>query len=317
MIPFTKDEKNTIGDFVHANEVDTLIISECTALVEVLANHELITNKEELLKKLADKSLGIIGELKEILMTKVSKQQGSEIMDEYYGKKPNTETVPEKVKEEEKPQHYRWGAGNEKNSKPFDTVKIGGSEFELIYGEYPHSRKDNTTYARNKNNPEDIYDFDGHRIPFKIEIEESNYIKRSGLSGDEVRKSCSGKLFLDGKQIFECGGRTYERAFKNIEQFIDSMEQEWSWYPNNLNEKIGKIIKYEGQLFKIQSFILSQACMILVTPDEKPRKPFPSEAEDVENDDFERENSIKVEINSPHIWWYPTEKEMAPYLVKQ
>lgn len=180
----------------------------------------------------------------------------------------------------------------------------------MIHGEFPHSRQDNTTYARSKENPERIYDFSGHRLPFKIEIEESNYLKSSGLSGDEIRKSCTGKLFLNNVQIFDCGGRTYERAFKNIQNFIDSMEGNWSWFPNKINEWEGKIVKYEGQLFKIEIFIVSQACMILVTPDGKPRKPFQSEVEDFENDDFDGMETVKVEINSERIWWYPTKKEI-------
>lgn len=311
MIPFTEKEKTIIGDFVHSTETGTLIITECEQLVEVLSNHNLITNKQEWLDKIKNKADGIVGQLKQELTTKVSSKQGSEIMKEYYGgSASNTNEENEKVKEEEPAQYYRWGVGKESTSKPFDTIKIGDSEYELIHGEYPHSRRDNTTYARNKQHPEDITGFDGHRIPFKIEIEEYNYYKSSGLSGDEIRKGCTGKLFLNGQQIFECGGRTYDRAFKNIEYFIDSMEQMWSWYPKKINEEIGKFVKYEGQMFRIKSFIVEQGCMILETADGKPRKPFQYESEDVEEGDFENETSIKVEVNSDKIWWYPTKKEI-------
>ena len=44
----------------------------------------------------------------------------------------------------------QWGVGKEKDAKAFDTVKMGGEELELIFGEHPHSRQDNTIYARGK-----------------------------------------------------------------------------------------------------------------------------------------------------------------------
>lgn len=311
-IPFTEKERTIIGDFVHAMQSDTLIISECERLVEALANHNLISNKQEWLDKIKNKSDGIASQLKQVLTFKVLSSQGSEIMAEYYGHplENNDNKQEESKNNEERHQNYCWGVGKEGSSKPFDNVKIGDSDFELIHGEFPHSRQDNTTYARSKENPEIIYDFSGHRLPFKIEIEESNYLKSSGLSGDEIRKSCTGKLFLNNVQIFDCGGRTYERAFKNIQSFIDSMEEKWSWFPNKLDEYEGKIVKYEGQLFKIERFIVSQACMILVTPDGKPRKPFQYEVEDFENHDFDGMETVKVEINSERIWWYPTKKEI-------
>lgn len=314
MIQFTKEERTVIAEFVYSKEADILIVSDCKNLVDVLAKHNLISNKEELLKKIDEKHSGIVGELSQITMTKISPEQGKEIMDEYFGRKPDRTPKKEQVeKEEEKEQHERWGVGKEGNSKAFDTVKIGDEEFDLIHGEYPHSRQDNTTYARHKKYPDHITGFSGHRIPFKIEIEEYNYLKSSGLSGDKIRKGCIGKLFLDGQQIFECGGRTYDRAYKNIERFIDSMEMMWSWYPKKVNEEIGRLVKYEGQMFRIKSFIISQGCMILETADGKPRKPFQSEAEDVEEGDFEHGTSIKVEVNSDNIWWFPTDKEKAKY----
>lgn len=309
MNKFTKDEKGIIADFVHANETDTLIVTEAIKLIEVLADHKLIEEKEWL-RRVKEKEPNLVSDLMMVLKTKISNEQGQSIMDEYYGTTTTTEKVVVPIVSE-----GNWGVGKEAKSKPFDTTKIDGHEYELIHGEFPHSRRDNTTYARSKKNPERIYGFDGHRLPFRIEIEESNYLKSSGLSGDEIRKSCTGKLSLNGVVIFECGGRTYERAFTNIQRFIDSMEEKWSWYPNKLEEWRGKIIKYEGQLFRIESFIVSQGCMILVTPDGKMRKPFPYEQEDVENNDFDGNDTLKVEVNSDRIWWYPTKKEIEPYVI--
>jgi hypothetical protein len=304
-IDFTKEEKTTIAKFIYSQEKSVNVIPE---LFNILSNHNLIEGKELWLKKIEDKSLILIEDLCQVLKAKIPKEQGSEIMDEYYATIHGKEVV--KYYED-----VKWGVGDKGASKAFDTVKIGNEDYELIFGEHPHSRQDNTIYARSKKYPEEIIGFDGHRLPFKIEIEESNYTKRSGLSGNQIRKACSGKLFLNGIQIFECGGRTYDRAFKQIDTFIDSMEQMWSWYPNKLEEYQGNIVKYEGQLFKIERFIVSQACMILVTPDGKPRKPFQSEAEDLENNDFDGMESVKVSINSESIWWFPTKKEIESVTV--
>jgi hypothetical protein len=314
-IDFTKEERTIIADFIHAVSSDTLIKTEAIDLINILHAHDLIEDKSDLVKKVEAQDDGIVSELKTILTTKVSSEQGGAIMDEYYGREPRPNQEESKEKEPKKPQHYNWGVGKEANSKAWRDVKVRGEDYELIHGEFPHSRQDNNTYARSKENPEEIYEFDGHRLPFKIEIEESNYIKRSDLSGNEIRKACKGKLFLNGVQIYECGGRTYEYTFKNIDRFINSMEEQWSWFPNNLNEYLGKLIKYEGQIFKIESFVVSQACMILVTPDGKERQPFASEVEDLENGNFDGVDTLKVEINSPHIWWFLTEKELAQFEV--
>jgi len=316
-IDFTKEERTIIADFIHAVSSDTLIKSEAIDLINILHAHDLIEDKSDLVKKVESQDSEIVSELKTILTTKISSEQGTAIMDEYYGIEPRPNREESKEKEPEKPQHYNWGVGKEVNSKAWMDVKISGQDYELIHGEFPHSRQDNTIYARSKENPERIYGFDGHRLPFKIVIEESNYLKSSGLSGDEIRKACSGKLFLNDIQVYECGGRTYERAFKNIDSFIDSMEEKWSWYPKEINEYVGKLIKYEGQIFRIKSFVVSQACMILETPDGKERKPFYYEISDFEQNDFDGSDTLKVSINSDKIWWWLTEKERSQFEVAE
>lgn len=114
-----------------------------------------------------------------------------------------------------------WGVGNKTKEKAFDTAQVGKQAVDLIFGEHPHSRRDNTTYARFPSG--DIEGFDGHRICTKIEIEESNYLKTSGLSGNQVRKTCTVKVFFNGEQVFEDWHRTYDRAYELAKKYI-----EWS-----------------------------------------------------------------------------------------
>lgn len=196
-----------------------------------------------------------------------------------------------------------WGVGNEADSKSFATAVVGKENVELIFGEHPHSRQDNNIYARYKNG--EVQEFDGHRLCFKIEIEEYNYLKTSGLSGNEIRKGCSGKLFVNGVQCYDTFHRNYDSCYQNVKKFISDMEMYWSWFPFDTQSMIGKIIGYREQLFKIDYIIVDQGSMILKTVDGRPRKRFLWEDEK----EFEPEDSVKVEITSDAITWYPkTEK---------
>ena len=98
-----------------------------------------------------------------------------------------------------------------------------------------------------------------------VEIEEENYLKSSGLSGDQVRKKCSIKVFCDGIQILDETHRSYEHGYRIAHQFIIDMEMHWSWFPKKVDEEIGKIVGYREQLCKIKRVIIEQACLILET----------------------------------------------------
>lgn len=197
-------------------------------------------------------------------------------------------------------ENKNWGVGNRKNEKAFDTVTVNGHEYDLIFGEHPHSRQDNNMYTRSKGGH--IESFSGHRRPFKIEIEESNYLKESELSGDEVRKGGSAKLYVAGIPCLNEFCRSYESGYRIIQDFIMKMEMNWSWYPKNPEKQIGKIIGYREQIFKIKSIDVEYADMIIETLDGKPRKKFLWEDEE---DLDEIESTVKVNIVSEHIDWYP------------
>ena len=137
-INFTKEEKTIIGDFIHAVSTDTLIKSEAVDLINVLDAHNFIDNKSELIKKVEAQDSEIVSELKRILTTKISSEQGEEIMNEYYGREPKPKQEESKEKTPQKGQHYNWGVGKEANSKAWRDVKVGGQYFELIHGEFPH-----------------------------------------------------------------------------------------------------------------------------------------------------------------------------------
>ena len=191
----------------------------------------------------------------------------------------------------------QWCVGSKGNEKAFDIVRVWNQEMELFFGEFPHARQENTMYARTPNGS--IYGFDGHRKPIKIEVEEYNYLKQSELSGDEIRKGCSVKVFVNGVQVLDDFARNYENGYRVAHNFIISMEGNWSWFPHKIKEYIGREIYYDNHPCKIKSFIVSQGCMMLEPLD---GKPFPLRV--WEDDDDERESEIKVSINSPSIWWW-------------
>lgn len=189
-------------------------------------------------------------------------------------------------------EEQKWGIGNKKDGKPFDSVKIGDEIVPMIYGEFPHTRQDNHIYIKEGS---EYTGFSGHRMPFKIEIEEYNYIKRSGLSGDEVRKGCKAKLFVKDILIMNEFHRDYQRAFKMIDRFIDDMENDW-WIikPEEVSEKIGTKVRYKGNLYIVEGIIVGQSCAILKPLDEK-------------SSDEEEEEITKVYVHE--INWYEFKKE--------
>jgi len=194
----------------------------------------------------------------------------------------------------------KWGPGNLSKIKIFETNRFdNGTKLELFFGEHPHSRQDGTIYARTPDGG--IYGFDGHRRRMKIDIEEFNYLKTSELSGDEVRKGCKGKLFVNDVQCYTTTGRTYEGVFHSIQNWVAKMETNWDWYPHNVKKEIGRVIGYQEQLFRIKSFDIEEGTMIIETADGLPRKRFLWE----DPEDFEMESKIVVDIISPQITWYP------------
>lgn len=84
-IDFTKEERAAIAEYVYGYENDILIASDGDKLLEVLSKHKLIDNHDELKEALNNKADGIADKLLDLLHEKVSIEQGTEIMNEYFG----------------------------------------------------------------------------------------------------------------------------------------------------------------------------------------------------------------------------------------
>jgi len=177
--------------------------------------------------------------------------------------------------------------------KPFSKVLIGDETWDLCFGEV-HSVSDNSIYAKSG---EAVIPFDGHRLPFRIEISEYNYVKSSGISDAYIRKGCSAKLYVGDKMVFDDFARGYEQAYRIIQDFIIKMEDHWFWYPYNTGYVMGREVAYWNQLFTITYVGINR--LELTPMSGIIEKPFW-----MEDDDWDDDKTIVTSIVDPEIKWH-------------
>lgn len=85
---FNQKERTAIAEFIHAYQTDTLIKSEALDLIEVLEDHELISETDYLQDRVNEQSEGIADDLLDLITRNLPYGILESIMDEYYGKKP-------------------------------------------------------------------------------------------------------------------------------------------------------------------------------------------------------------------------------------
>lgn len=193
----------------------------------------------------------------------------------------------------------QWGPGEPTAWKSHGSVHLGDREVELIYGEHPHSRQDNRHYAMLDETPTA---FDGHRIQVGVIIEESNYLKSSHYSGDEVRKGGGCKITADGQVVFAFFSRSAMASCLRAHQLIGQlMEHSSNWMDAKARaELLGRKVFYREHPAIIERLIVDQGCLILKTAD---GAAFPTPVWRDE-DDEESEPTVKVEVTDPMIWWF-------------
>lgn len=192
-----------------------------------------------------------------------------------------------------------WGPGDKSKWSNHGSVVVGTRRYPLIYGEHPHSRSDNRHYV-DMGHIEPT-GFDGHRILIGVTLESSNYLKSSGLSGDQVRKGGSGKITADGEVVFEFFFRDIQYALQRAGQLIITLSEHSSnWLLKSERENlVGRAVYYREIPAVIQRVIPDQGCIMVRTADGRP-----FHAPVYDQDDDERENEVKVEVLDPNIWWY-------------
>jgi hypothetical protein len=178
---------------------------------------------------------------------------------------------------------------------PFRTAKVGNEIVELIAGEHPHSRSDNKHYARFADGR--IEGFDGHSVVTRVDLREYNYLKQSGLSGDEVRKGGTGKIYFDDVLCYEFFFRDIQHALTQAGSLIPKLH-EVNWSDRAQRNKLkGRKVYYRDQPAIVESLIVDQGCVILIPEATSGFRP-PAWDQDRETD------HVKCEVIDPHIWWW-------------
>lgn len=179
-----------------------------------------------------------------------------------------------------------------------------GHAYDLIFGEHPHSRQDNNIYARSASGA--LEPFDGHRLCWRIEVEERNYLKESELSGDEIRKGGSYKLFVDGECIYEgfCRSVAYgmDAAKSMMAKLGEVAGGDWLRARDRVR-LVGRQIYYHDVPAVIASLVVDQGCVIIVAADGHKLKA-PAWEDDPEDWELDHQDGVKDEVTSPHIWWF-------------
>lgn len=196
----------------------------------------------------------------------------------------------------------KWGVGSAADSQAIGKATVGDLSVELIWGEHPHSRNDNKMYARFPDGS--IEAFSGHRVQVRVEVETSNYMKTSYLSGDEVRRACVARIFFDGRQVYEIGGRDPERLLRQAADTLERLREHamWPFDDETLRRFEGRPVFYERTPAFVRRLLLDQGAVLLeVAPGHKFPPPVWKEPADPSD---ENSTSVKDDIFSPRIWWF-------------
>ena len=193
-----------------------------------------------------------------------------------------------------------WGVGDQAMAKPFAVAMVGKTQVELITGQHPHSRSDNRHYARWPDGR--IEEFDGHRIQIRVELQTYNYLKESELSGDQVRKGGTGRIFFNARQVYEWFFRDVQQACRQTDRLIGELLACPAnlWESDVVAKLRGRRVFYRDTPAVISSVILDQGCVLLQA--ETPDGQFPSPPWRERDDILEAD--VKVEVIDPHIWWF-------------
>lgn len=193
----------------------------------------------------------------------------------------------------------KWGPGPEAEWSDCGSVVVNNHRHRLVHGQHPHSRRDNSLYVIMDGEP---VGFEGHRPLIDVHFRSTNYLKESGLSGDEVRKSVTCQILSDREVIYEFGCRQIEYAMTKAQYLLTELSEHSSgWLMKEQRHLlVGRKIYYDRHPAVVERLIIDQGCLIIATDD---GKPFPPPIYAVDDDD-DRENTLKVDVLSDKIWWH-------------
>lgn len=190
-----------------------------------------------------------------------------------------------------------WGVGSKKDDKAFAQAIVGRDTVDLIFGEYPHSRSDNNIYARFPDGR--VEGFDGHGVLVDVNVASENYLKSSGLSGNEVRKKVMVTIALNRNVVYEDWARDPQRALLQAWDYVDKLLG-LPW-PETRNPSL-ESLRGEKIFYANQPAIIKDAYpggLIIEADGCEFKKPV--YYEDYQDWDSK---SLKVHILDSNIWWY-------------
>jgi len=193
----------------------------------------------------------------------------------------------------------QWGPGDKEQWRYWDNQQCqDGTPFKVFWGEHPHGRNDNKMYA--DFGDDRIVDFDGHRVRHKVVIEEANYVKSSGLSGDEVRKQCWADIYMNDKLCYRhtMGGRDVLPMLASLQHILTRLMDHpvQLWRPD-WDGMIGRKVWYRDDPGVVDAYWPDQGALLLKADGGmfRPAAHYDDEAPD---------DTVKEEFLSPHIWWF-------------
>lgn len=194
----------------------------------------------------------------------------------------------------------KWGVGNAAGSKAFDTIRLGGETLDLIHGEHPHSRSDSSTYARWSSGR--IDSFNGHRVRTRIEIEEENYLKESELSGDDIRKGGSCRIYLNDFPVYGFFHRDAQWALLRAHQVLAELYDlpVCLWDEAERGALIGRKVYYRSHPAVVTYYFPDQGCVVLSPIGGS----FPLAPYAIEDGDDADDETVKVDVLDKGIWWW-------------
>ena len=208
-----------------------------------------------------------------------------------------------------------WGVGNKAQSKPFATALLGSGvregepiTVELLHGQYPHSRRDENTYARTPSG--EIYAFNGHRPLIDFKFESYNYLKTSEWSGDEIRKGGSCTILMDRVPVYSFFYREWRQAFREAEQKVTLLMEHTIavWDPAAREAAIGRAVYYQRTPATVTGFDWEDGEVYLSSDLPEGFPPLIFELEEYANGERrappEREMSVRTDLFDPNIWWH-------------
>lgn len=199
----------------------------------------------------------------------------------------------------------QWGYGsgakglNGEPMKPFGISRMDdGTPFDLVLGEHPHSRSDDNIYARFADGR--VEAFDGHRILHRVELRTFNYLKCSGLSGNEVRKGGQYRIYFNDRLVWAEFFREVEQGLRRAANVIGKLHE----CPLDLWEinspKLPRKVYWMNQPAVITAFDVdentSDGNSLVIEAESQEFAPTPWRREACK--------SVRVECLSPHIWWW-------------